>query len=127
MNDELKDFCRNYEVNVLNDQKRRARYRPPRFFTEPSRADIIRNDIVEFETEQVITLEIPEGRLRTLIEMERRFFKLQRHSQGEIDMFQILMDKEREEANIRHTNTAVQKAYEQYSIMLNLAGYQRKI
>jgi hypothetical protein len=31
--------------------------------------------------------------------MERRFFKLQRHSQGEIDMFQILMDKEREEAN----------------------------
>ena len=127
MNDELKDFCRNYEVNVLNDQKRRARYHPPRFFTEPSRADIIRNDIVEFETEQVITLEIPEGRLRTLIEMERRFFKLQRHSQGEIDMFQILMDKEREEANIRHTNAAVQKAYEQYSIMLNLAGYQRKI
>ena len=127
MTDELKDFCRNYEVNVLNDQKRRARYHPPRFFTEPSRADIIRNDIVEFETEQVITLEIPEGRLRTLIEMERRFFKLQRHSQGEIDMFQILMDKEREEANIRHTNAAVQKAYEQYSIMLNLAGYQRKI
>ena len=127
MNAELSDFCRNYEVNVLNDQKRRARYHPPRFFTDPERADIIRNDIVEFETEQVITLEIPEGRLRTLIEMERRFFKLQRHSQGEIDMFQILMDKEREEANIRHTNTAVQKAYEQYSIMLNLAGYQRKI
>ena len=127
MTDELKDFCRNYEVNVLNDQKRRARYHPPRFFTDPERADIIRNDIVQYETEKVITLEIPEGRLRTLIEMERRFFKLQRHSQGEIDMFQILMDKEREEANIRHTNTAVQKAYEQYSIMLNLAGYQRKI
>jgi hypothetical protein len=127
MTDELKDFCRNYEVNVLNDSKRRARYHPPRFFTEPSRADVIRNDIVEFETEQVITLEIPEGRLRTLIEMERRFFKWQRHSQGEIDMFETLMNKEREEANIRHTNTAVQKAYEQYSIMLNLAGYQRKI
>jgi hypothetical protein len=127
MTDELKDFCRNYEVNVLNDSKRRARYHPPRFFTEPSRADIIRNDIVEFETEQVITLEIPEGRLRTLIEMERRFFKWQRHSQGEIDMFETLMNKEREEANIRHTNAAVQKAYEQYSIMLNLAGYQRKI
>jgi hypothetical protein len=127
MTDELKDFCRNYEVNVLNDSKRRARYHPPRFFTEPSRADIIRNDIVEFETEQVITLEIPEGRLRTLIEMERRFFKWQRHSQGEIDMFETLMNKEREEAHYRHTNAAVQKAYEQYSIMLNLAGYQRKI
>jgi hypothetical protein len=126
MNAELSDFCRNYEVNVLNDQKRRARYHPPRFFTEPSRADIIRNDIVEFETEQVYTLEIPEGRLRTLIEMERKFYKWQRHSQSEVDMFQTLMDKEREEANIRHTNAAVQKAYEQYSLMLNLAGYQKK-
>jgi hypothetical protein len=127
MTDELKDFCRNYEVNVLNDQKRRARYHPPRFFTDPSRADIIRNDIIEFETEPVITLEIPESRLRTLVEMERRFFKWQRHSQGEIDMFETLMNKEREEAHYRHTNAAVQKAYEQYSIMLNLAGYQRKI
>ncbi len=127
MNEELKDFCENYEVRVLNDQKRRARYHPPRFFTDPTRADIIRNDIVEFETESVITLEIPESRLRTLVEMERRFFKWQRHSQGEIDMFETLMNKEREEAHYRHTNAAVQKAYEQYSVMLNLAGYQRKI
>lgn len=127
MNDELKDFCRNYEVNVLNDQKRRARYHPPRFFTDPTRADIIRNDIVEYETEPVYTLEIPEGRLRTLVELERRFFKWQKHSRGEIDMFETLMNKEREEAHYRHTNPAVQKAYEQYSIMLNLAGYQRKL
>jgi hypothetical protein len=126
MTDELKDFCLNYEVNVLNDQKRRARYHPPRFFTEPSRADIIRNDIVEFETEKVYTVEIPEGRLRALVEMEQRFFKWQRHSKGEVDMFETLMDKEREEAHYRLTNSAVQKAYEQYSIMLNLAGYQKK-
>ena len=126
MNEEVKQFCENYEVRVLNDQKRRARYHPPRFFTVAERADIIRNDVVEYETEKVITLEIPESRLRTLIEMERRFFKWQRHSPGEIDMFQTLMDKEREEAHYRNTNPAVQKAYEQYSIMLNLAGYQRK-
>ena len=126
MSDELKQFCENYEVRVLNDSKRRARYHPPRFFTEPERADIIRKDVVNYETERVYTVEIPEGRLRALVEMERRFFKWQRHSPGEIDMFQTLMDKEREESHIRHTNPAVQKAYEQYSIMLNLAGYQRK-
>jgi hypothetical protein len=126
MSEELKQFCENYEIRVLNDSKRRARYHPPRFFTDPGRADIIRNDIVQYETESVITLEIPEGRLRTLIEMERRFFKWQRHSHGEVDMFQTLMDKEREEAYLRSTKPAVQKAYEQYSIMLNLAGYQRK-
>lgn len=127
MDEEVKQFCENYEVRVLNDQKRRVRYHPPKYFTEPVRADIIRHDIIEYETERVITMEIPESRLRTLIELERRFFKWQIHSKGEIDMFQTLMDKEREEAYHRQTNPAVQKAYEQYSIMLNLSGYQRKI
>jgi hypothetical protein len=126
MSEELKEFCENYEVRVLNDQKRRARYHPPKFFTDPGRADLIRTDIVKYETEQVFTVEIPEGRLRALVELERRFFRMQRHSQGEVDMFQTLMDKEREEAYYRSTNSAVQKAYEQYSMMLNLAGYQRK-
>ena len=126
MNDEVKQFCENYEVRVLNDQKRRARYHPPRFFSDPSRADIIRNDIVEFETERVVTLEIPESRLRTLIEMEKRFYKWQRHNRSEVDMFETLMNKEREEAFYRNTNESVKKAYEQYSLMLNLAGYQRK-
>jgi hypothetical protein len=126
MSKELDQFCENYEVRVLNDSKRRARYHPPRFFTDPSRADLIRNDIVEYETEQVYTVEIPEGRLRTLVEMERKFFNYINHRDKPIDMFQTLMDKEREEAHYRHTNQAVQKAYEQYSIMLNLAGYQKK-
>jgi hypothetical protein len=126
MSKELNQFCENYEVRVLNDSKRRARYHPPKFFTDPSRADLIRNDIIEYETEKVYTVEIPEGRLRTLVEMERRFFNYVEHHDKPIDMFQTLMDKEREEAHFRHTNAAVQKAYEQYSIMLNLAGYQRK-
>jgi hypothetical protein len=126
MEDEVKEFCKNYEVRVLNDQKRRARYHPPKFFTVPERADIIRNDIVEYETEKVVTLEIPESRLRALVEMERRFYKWQHHTKTEVDMFETLMNKEREEAYYRNTNPAVQKAYEQYSIMLNLAGYQRK-
>jgi hypothetical protein len=124
--DELNKFCENYEVRVLNDSKRRARYHPARFFTDPMRADIIEKDTLNFETEKVYTVEIPEGRLRTLVEMERKFFNYVEHHNKPIDMFQTLMDKEREEAHYRHTNAAVQKAYEQYSIMLNLAGYQRK-
>jgi predicted glycosyltransferase len=126
MTEEQKEFYENYEVRVLNDTKHRARYHPASFFTTPERADIIRHDIEQFRTEKIITLEIPEGRLYTLIEMEKRFFKWHRHSNTEVDLFQTLMDKEREEAHYRHTNPAVQKAYEQYSIMLNLAGYQRK-
>ena len=126
MSKELNQFCENYEVRVLNDSKRRARYNPSRFFTDPMRADIIQKDTIEYETEKVYTVEIPEGRLRTLVEMERRFFNYVEHHDKPIDMFQTLMDKEREESHFRHTNQAVQKAYEHYSIMLNLAGYQRK-
>lgn len=126
MHDELYMFCKNYEVRVLNDQNRRARYHPPKFFTDPDRADIIRNDIVEYESEKVYTLQIPESRLRALIEMEQRFFKFHRHNQGQIDMFQTLMDKEREESYLRNSNEAIKKAYEQYSVLLNLAGYQKK-
>jgi hypothetical protein len=126
MSKELNQFCENYEVRVLNDSKRRARYHPTRFFTDPMRADIIQKDTVAYETEKVYTVEIPEGRLRTLVEMERKFFNYVEHHNKPVDMFQTLMDKEREEAHFRHTNQAVQKAYEQYSIMLNLAGYQRK-
>ena len=124
--DELNKFCENYEVRVLNDSKRRARYHPARFFTDPMRADIIQKDTVAYETEKVYTVEIPEGRLRTLVEMERKFFNYVEHRGKPIDMFQTLMDKEREEAHYRYTNQAVKKAYEQYSMLLNLAGYQKK-
>jgi hypothetical protein len=125
MKQDLQDFCKNYEVKIVNDSGRYARYHPPRFFTDPERADIIRNDIVEYETEKLYTLQIPESRLRTLIEMENRFFN--NRVDRVRDMFEVLMDKEREEAYHRNSNEAVKKAYEQYSIMLNLAGYQRKI
>jgi len=126
MDEKLKDFCKNYEVKVVNDTQRYARYRPPTFFTDPERADIIRNDIELFQTETLYTIQIPESRLKTLVELEKRFYN-HSNSEGMRDMFEVLMDKEREETFYRQTNEAVQKAYEQYSLMLNLAGYQRKI
>jgi hypothetical protein len=123
--EKLKKFCENYEVKIVNDQKRFARYRRPQFFTEPLNASIIRDDL-DLQTEKLLTVEIPESRLNTLIEMENRFMNF-RNSDHNRDMFEMLMDKEREESHYRHTNQAVQKAYEQYSMLLNLAGYQRKI
>jgi hypothetical protein len=124
-NEKLKTFCNNYEVKVVNDTQRYARYRPPTFFTDPERADIIRNDLEDVRTEKLYTVQIPESRLQSLIELETRFYN-HRNSEGMRDIFETLMDKEREEAHYRHTNAAVQKAYEQYSMLLNLAGYQRK-
>lgn len=127
MDNDLYNFLHNYEVNIVNDQKRRAKYRIPQFFTDPQNADVIINSPVSHETERVFTVEIPEGRLKALVELEKRFFKWQKHSRGEVDMFEMLMEKEREETYLRQSNQAVAKAYEQYSICLNLAGYQRKL
>ena len=125
MDENLKKFCKNYEVKVVNDTQRYARYRPPSFFTDPKRADTIRNDMIDMQTETLFTVQIPESRLKALVELENRFYN-HRNSDGMRDMFETLMDKEREEAFYRNSNAAVQKAYEQYSMLLNLAGYQRK-
>lgn len=127
MDNELKKFCQNYEVAIVDNTKRHVRYHPPVFFSNPHQADLIRQDIVEHVTEPLYTLQIPEGRLKALVEMEKKFFKYNPHSHGQVDMFEMLMEKEREESYMRKTNQAVAKAYEQYSICLNLAGYQRKI
>jgi hypothetical protein len=125
MDNKLQEFCKNYEVKIVNDNGRYARYRPPTFFTDPTRADIIRNDLIDCQTEKLYTVQIPESRLNTLVEMEKRFYNW-RSNDAPRDMFETLIEKEREEAYYRHTNEAVKKAYEQYSLMLNLAGYQRK-
>ena len=127
MKEKIDHFCKNYETQIVDDQKRRGRNHPPRYFTDPLRADIVRKDFVEYETEKVLTVQIPESRFCALVEMEQRFFGRHNHGYSDADMFAMLMEKEREESWHRQSNTAVQKAYEQYSIMLNLAGYQRKI
>jgi hypothetical protein len=127
MKEKIDQFCKNYEICIVDDQKRRARYHPPRYFTDPLRADVISKDFVEYETEKVFTVQIPESRFRALIEMEQRFFGNHNHGYSDADMFAMLMEKEREESWHRQSSEAVQKAYEQYSLMLNLTGYQRKI
>jgi len=127
MKEKIDQFCKNYEIYIVDDQKRRARYHPPRYFTDPLRADVVSKDFVEYETEKVFTVQIPESRFRALVEMEQRFFGHHNHGYSDADMFAMLMEKEREESWHRQSSAAVQKAYEQYSIMLNLAGYQRKM
>lgn len=127
MKEKIDQFCKNYEIYIVDDQKRRARYHPPRYFTDPLRADVVSKDFVEYETEKVFTVQIPESRFRALVEMEQRFFGHHNHGYSDADMFAMLMEKEREESWHRQSSAAVQKAYEQYSIMLNLAGFQRKI
>jgi hypothetical protein len=116
-------FLENYEINVLNDTKRRA-VRGNLYFEDINDASIVRT---EFRTERVYTIEIPEGRLRSLAELESRFFNYHKHNKSEIDLFEALMEKERSESYYRNTVNAVNVAYKEYSMLLHLAGYQEKI
>lgn len=124
MDEKLEKFCRNYEVKVVNDTQRYARYRAPQFFFDPERADVVRESI-DVQTEKLYTVQIPESRLNALVDLENRFMNY-RGNEHPRDLMAMVMEKEREETVLRNTNAAVRKAYEQYSIMLNLAGYQRK-
>lgn len=109
-------FCGNYKVRILNDSKRMAKYKPLNF-QFPEDADIIQSS-VSVDYEKVYTLEIPESRLNSLIEMEAQFYGSLRHQ--ERDMFEYLMTKEREEHFLRNEYPAVKKAWERYSTLLNL-------
>ena len=121
--DILESFIDNYEISVLNCSKRRA-VRGNLYFADMNDANIVNT---EFRTEQVYTIEIPEGRLRALAELESRFFNYHRHAKGEIDLFEALVTKERNEAYYRNTVEAVDKAYREYSMLLHLAGFQKEI
>ena len=95
MKEKIDQFCKNYEVQIVDDQKRRARYHPPRYFTDPLRADVVSKDTIEYETEKVYTVQIPESRFRALVEMEYRFFG-QHHTQKDMmDQFhQVIWNHE---------------------------------
>ena len=126
MKEKIQNFCKNYEVNILNDSKRRAKYKPIRYFSDPNRADVMQYDTTIYDTEAVYTVEIPESRFNTLVEMEERFMNY-RKDDYQRDWFEMLMNKEREEMFYRNSNEAVKKAYEQYSLMLHLAGFDKKL
>ena len=121
--DILESFIDNYEISVLNNSKRRA-IRGNVYFADEADANIVNTEI---RTEQIYTIEIPEGRLRALAELESRFFNYFRHTKSEIDMFEALITKERNEAYYRNTVEAVDKAYKEYSMLLHLAGFEKRI
>lgn len=124
--DEFDKFCENYDVSVVSSSGQHARRRSnPEFFSDSINASIIR-DTMTYKVEKLYTLQIPESRLRALVEMEKKFWQ-HPHDKGYVDMFEMLMDKEREESILRQENEAVRKAYENYSLMLHLAGHVKKI
>ena len=123
----LQKFLTNYEIRVESDQGRHSRYTrmpPVDFFKHPSDASLCESNYA-MEHEKLFTVSIPESRLRSLVELEDRISRY--HEQpGGMDLLTTLMDKERQESALRHQNEGIRLAYEQYSMLLYLAGYQKE-
>ena len=119
ISDKIRNFANKYYIGLLSDSKRWVKSRPIEyFFTDVSNKDICTTQ-VSYETEPMITLDIPLSKLNLLIEIESTFFN---HASDEYHRrhFESLMAQISEERYLRSKHPAVQSAYEQYSMMLHL-------
>lgn len=122
MDEKLNKFCKNYDIRIENDHRlcTAPRYQ---FFSVPEDASLIHPECA-VRHEKMYTISIPESRLKTLVDMEERISRYT--SNGGYDLLTTLLAKEREEKAIREQNEGIAHAYEQYSMLLNLAGYEQE-
>lgn len=119
MNQDIIDFLKRHNIKVIDANKRFARYSPSyAYFSDQADYNII-NSTCSHETEPLLTVEVPASDLEKLAQFEDQVFGNMKQL-GHYGLFQNLMEIKEEEARLRREFPAVQKAYENYSLMLNL-------
>lgn len=119
MNQDIIDFLTRHNITVLDTNKRFSKYVPSHtYFADQTDYNII-NSVCNYETEPLLTVEIPSSNLEKLAEFEDQVFGNMKQL-GHYGLFQNLMEMKEEEVRLRREFPAVQKAYENYSLMLNL-------
>jgi hypothetical protein len=121
-NENVKSFCHQHRINVLDTNKQAHRYRrinmqyvrDPIDFNKVSLVDTVN------ETEPLYTVEIAESELGKIADFEQQVFDNMR-KQGHYQMFETLMEQKEREKYLRDKYPAVNNAYKQYSLMLKLA------
>lgn len=118
----LKKFCSNHAIQVVDTNKRACRYRKVNIDFFRYSDDYNKVDTVEIinETEPLYTVQIAESELEKIADFENMVFKHMAET-GRYGMFEAMMYQKEEEQYLRDRYPAVQKAYEQYSMMLKLA------
>ena len=121
MNENIKDFCQNHRIQVLNTNKRAHRYHKVNinYFRDPMDFNKIYEDVV-YDSEPLYTVEIAESELERIADFESEVFNNMKQS-GHYRMFEVLMEQKEREQFLRDKYPAVKKAYEQYSLLLKLS------
>lgn len=117
----LKPFCDQHRINVLNTNKRASRYHKinVNYFNDPMDFNRVYEDVI-YDSEPLYTVEIAESELERIADFESEVFNNMKE-QGHYRMFETLMEQKQQEQVLRDKYPAVKKAYEQYSMMLALA------
>ena len=115
-------FLNDHRIRVVDTNKRAYRHTKmdARFFTFGEDYNKFVSEPVAFETEPLYTIEIAESELERIASFEDQVFNHMR-SQGHYNLFETLIEQKEQEKALRQKYASVQKAYEQYSLMLKLA------
>lgn len=113
-------FLNRYRMDIVDTNRRQQRcYIPP--LTQSYKIDDeFLNYSIQYETETLYTIQIPESCLEDLVDFHNRVEESMRYT-GSMDMFNHFLQKQEEEEKFREKHPAVQKAYEQYRILFKLA------
>lgn len=118
--EKAKKFLYRYNMEIVDGNRRLQKY------VMPDIGVLDRYDFDKFaqpmhyETETLFTIQIPESRLESLVDFHNRVEESIKYT-GSMDMFNHMIQKQKEEKAFREKHPAVQKAYEQYQLMYKLA------
>ena len=123
MNDNIKDFIHEHRINIVDTNKRAHRMTKmnTRYFQFPEDYNkMTATDAIQYETEQLYTVEIAESELERIANFESEVFNNMK-KQGHYRMFETLMEQKEHERALSDKYPAVKKAYQHYSLILKLA------
>lgn len=118
--EKAKKFLYRYNMEIVDGNRRLQKY------VMPDIGVLDRYDFdklaqpMHYETETLFTIQIPESRLESLVDFHNRVEESIKYT-GSMDMFNHMIQKQKEEKAFREKHPAVQKAYEQYQLMYKLA------
>lgn len=117
----IKQFCEQHQIRVLDTNKRASRYHKVNvnYFRDPIDYNRVHQEVM-YDSEPLYTVEIAESELERIADFESEVFNHMK-KQGHYRMFEMLMEQKEQEKYLTNRYPAVKKAYQHYSLMLKLA------
>jgi hypothetical protein len=116
--DEVHRFCKHYEAQVeLTSNKLYAKRRPIHYQDWISDGSGSIPFDLKVEREPMVQIHMPQDEFKNLVEKERWYGRLEQ----EADYYKRIVEQYRNDERVRDSNPSVQKAWEKYLMLLELA------